>query len=332
MLVPVLLFVALAQHLRIVTGLVGGGQPRWRRDLVGAIPGDGIVLEGRHEPGQLVFEAVPRLPAEQPPRRADVESIVIVGHIDHEWPNERFLALVERIGDNWLERLLRPSAHLGQRLGHFDGGPVGLAVDRLADRVLDRVVAHRLRFTDQEGDLPWQLRPPVDDPAEGVDHVVLVQHALADLGVAGVQPALQVALVDAGDLLGERGHGGAVVVQPGEVQQGDGDPAVFLSDHRLRLGLRSRIGPFRLERLALVDALARPTRTVNQHRAGIDELFDLEVLQRVQQAARALNVHRPIQRIVLTGEVEVGGEMNDAGDVAAVALAQLPECRRDLLV
>jgi hypothetical protein len=123
-----------------------------------------------------------------------------------------------------------------------------------------------------------------------------------------------------------------LIVQAGEVQQHDRDIAMFPADHLLSRCLRPWIGPFRLDRLALVDPLAGAARAMNEHRARVDELFDVERLQGAQQAPRAFDVDSPVQRIVLAGEIKVGGEMDDAGDAAAVALPHFLEGAGDLLV
>ena len=327
-----LLLVPASQCLRVMARLFGGGDPWRRRDLVVAIPACGILFQRGDKLGQFVGKPVPWLPTDETPRRADVERIVVVGHVDHERPDEWLLALVERVRHDRFDGLLCPSAGLGQRLGHLDCRPVILAVDGLTHGVLDRIIAHRLGLADQQRELCRQLCTSVDDAAERVDHVVFVQHALTGRGVAGVERALHVALVDAGDLLGKRRHGRALVVQAGEVQQHDRNVTMLPADDLLSRSLRSWIGPFRLDRLAFVDPFAGSAGAMNQHRAGIDELADVEQLQGAQQAPRAFDVHGLVQGIVFAGEVEVGGKMNDAGDAGAVALPYFLEGSRDFLI
>jgi hypothetical protein len=53
---------------------------------------------------------------------------------------------------------------------------------------------------------------------------------------------------------------------------------------------------------------------MNEHRARVDELLDFEALQGRQQAAGTGHVDFVIERIVLAGEVEVGGEVDDIQD------------------
>jgi hypothetical protein len=73
---------------------------------------------------------------------------------------------------------------------------------------------------------------------------------------------------------------------------------------------------------SLVDRYPRLAGAVHQHRAGMDELLDLEALQGVQQAAGAVDVHRFVAGIGVAGEVVVGGEVDHRSEARAVALAQ----------
>ena len=113
------------------------------------------------------------------------------------------------------------------------------------------------------------------------------------------------------------------------MEQHVGDPAVLLADHRLGRGLGFGIRPFGRDRRLLVDALAGLAGRVHQHGARVDELADLEVLEGPQQAAGALDVDLVVERMVLAGEIEIGSEVHDAGDAAAVALAEFSERKLD---
>ena len=163
-------------------------------------------------------------------------------------------------------------------------------MDQAAERGLQRAVADRVRLADQDRDVGRQPVAAVDDPAKGVDHVVLVQEGLPGAEIARVEVGLEVALIDPRDLLGERRHRRAVVVQAGEMEQDIGDRAMLLPDHGLGRRLGFGISPFRRDRGLLVDPFARRARRVHQHGAGVNELADLEVPQAAQQAARALDV------------------------------------------
>src|SRR5688572_31374011 len=62
-----------------------------------------------------VFQAMLRRPLEEFMGAADVESIVIVAHRDHEWLHERRLTLIDGIGDHGFELRLRPHADCSKR-------------------------------------------------------------------------------------------------------------------------------------------------------------------------------------------------------------------------
>ena len=67
---------------------------------------------------------------------------------------------------------------------------------------------------------------------------------------------------------------------------------------------------------------------MHQHRAGIDKLFNLEMLQRAQQMPRAFNVHALVKRILLIAEVVVSNQVQHAGN--AIAEARLESVQRKL--
>lgn len=53
---------------------------------------------------------------------------------------------------------------------------------------------------------------------------------------------------------------------------------MLLSDERLCLHLRQWVGPSRVNRPILIDAMSGLDRCVDEHRAGEDELLNLELL------------------------------------------------------
>ena len=68
---------------------------------------------------------------------------------------------------------------------------------------------------------------------------------------------------------------------------------------------------------------------MHQHGARIDELLDLELLQRAQQAPRALDSDGLVERVVLAGEIEIGDEVDDARDARAERVAELAQRQLD---
>ena len=83
----------------------------------------------------------------------------------------------------------------------------------------------------------------------------------------------------------------------------------------------------RIDRLILVDHLSGLSGAVDQHRAGVEELLHLELAQRTQQQARPLDVELAVERVFLSGEIEIGGKVDHADDIAAVLLADLRQRR-----
>ena len=76
--------------------------------------------------------------------------------------------------------LLRPGAGRGHGLRHAQRRPILLAVNQTAELVLQRVVAHRVGLADQDLGFGRQHVAAVDGAAERFEHVVPVEHGLAD--------------------------------------------------------------------------------------------------------------------------------------------------------
>lgn len=171
--------------------------------------------------------------------------------------------------------------------------------------------------------------PPVHGAPKGVHHVCLVQHGLADEHRARVEIALRIALVDARDLVRERRNEVLLVINAGEPQEHIRYVPVLGADHLLGCGLGLGIFPCRCDRLTLVDMLAWPAGSMDQHGARVDELLDLEGLQAAEQVARAVDVDALIERVGFAGEIEIGDEMDDADDAGAELLAEFGQRQLD---
>ncbi len=99
---------------------------------------------------------------------------------------------------------------------------------------------------------------------------------------------------------------------------------MLLSDERFRLHFRQWIGPSRINRRILVDAPSGLDRCVDEHRAGEDELLDLEFLKMLQEPLRA--VHGDL---FIEWEIVVGGEMDNGGNAVPVGDSDTLECAFD---
>ena len=262
-----------------------------------AVPADGIVFERRDHLGQRLAQRALRLPIEQRAGARDVEGVVVVGPIDHPRLDELLPG----------EKAMRPGARLGDQPG--DALRLrGLLVQQAHERVLQLVVAERVRFADQDRGLRRQLRAPRDGALDGVDHVVQVDEGLTVRGLAGVEMPGELPLVDALHLVRERRRVADVVVDTGEAQDHGGDAVALLPDQRLGADLRLGVGPGRPERPVLVDELSRLARFVHEHGAGENELVDFEpaIAQPAQQTSRALDRDRVVARARLAEEIVVG--------------------------
>jgi hypothetical protein len=197
---------------------------------------------------------------------------VVVGEIDHPGLDERL----------FLEnRVLDPGAGLSQRLRDLPRLP-SLSIKELPHGLLHLVVAQRLGLADQQHHVLRQFVPFLDYSGEGVGDVIQVNEGLSPANVAGIDMAYQLALVDARDLLAEKGRVAQIVVDAGEPSDRDGNVAVLLTDKRLGLDLRQWIWPARVEWRIFADSLARVRGRVHEHRARKNELLDLERPQLLQ--------------------------------------------------
>src|SRR3546814_9055314 len=94
----------------------------------------------------------------------------------------------------------------------------------------------------------------------------------SDRSISGIKMALEIALVDASDLVGEGRHRGALVIKASQVQEYDGDVASRFADRVFRRGLGFGIGPAGRDWTILLNAFAGSAGLMDQHRSRIDEL------------------------------------------------------------
>ena len=105
-----------------------------------------------------------------------------------------------------------------------------------------------------------------------------------------------------------------LVIDPGEPQNDVRYAFVLRTDHRFSGGFRFRIRPARIDRLVLVNALARATRASARAWCSNKQIALLRT-----PAARAgrrvpSTLTDLVERIVLAGKVEIGDKVDDAGD------------------
>src|SRR3546814_12127526 len=87
----------------------------------------------------------------------------------------------------------------------------------------------------------------------------------------------------------------------GDAQKYDRYVVMSLTEDCLCPDFRFRIGPARIDRRIFIDALVGSIcRAMNQHRARVDELLDLEMLQGIDQPSRRSEERRVGKECVST--------------------------------
>src|SRR3546814_4211060 len=97
-------------------------------------------------------------------------------------------------------------------------------------------------------------------------------------------------------LVGEGRHRGALVIKAIQVQEYDGDVASRFADRVFRRSLGFGIGPAGRDWTILLNAFAGSAGLMDQHRSRIDELLDLEWLERPHEVAAAVDIDGLILR------------------------------------
>jgi len=293
-------------------------------ELVVFIPIRRIGLERVDHRWQRCQQRMARRPAQERPGAADVELIVIIGDLDHPGADE---GIVRK------HLVLDPGPCLDQGLGQGHDRP-GLSMHEFSDAPLQRLVAWRLGLPEKKGDLGRQILPPVHDTLDRVDQVFEMQRRLAVRRIAGEEIARGLALVDAGDLLGKESGTAALVIDASRAQDHDRNRVALRSKQPFRLDLGLRIGPFGLERPVLRDRPSRSRGSVDEHRAGKDELFDpVELaLQYLQETAGALHGHALVLGTGLAGEIVIRRQVNHRSEMRAEPAAYVFQDIADVLI
>src|SRR3546814_14855972 len=90
------------------------------------------------------------------------------------------------------------------------------------------------------------------------------------------------------------------------------------ADRVFRRGLGFGIGPAGRDSTILLNAFAGSAGLMDQHRSRIDDLLDLECLQRPHEVAAAVDIAGLILRLVLAAALDQGRPMTNVGDAAHV--------------
>jgi hypothetical protein len=130
---------------------------------------------------------------------------VVVGNIDHPGSNEGILAE---------EILLHPGPRLGEGFGDLACLP-DLAMQQPSDLGLKIAVANDIRLAEKQRLLQGERVASVDQARDRVEEVVQVEKGLPGLQIAGIDVAGGIPLVDAHNLVGEKGVAAEAVIDAG---------------------------------------------------------------------------------------------------------------------
>ena len=290
--------------------------------LVGFVPADRIGFQGLDHFRERVAQGMLWLPANEAPGARDVEFVVVVRNVNHPRLDEGIL--VEDLA-------LDPSSGPGQRLRNRPRLPI-LVVNEPRHLALNLVKAECLRLSQKQRQLRRQILAPLHDREQRVGQVVQMQKRLPCVEIARIDVADELALVYPRDLPGQERRMAHVIVDAGRTDHDSGDGLPLFPDQRLGANLRFPIGQLRVERPVRVNRFSLPPGRMHQHRAGENELFDLEFLKPSQQPFRAADGHLLVFRVRFACEIEIGGEMDHRCNAVAIACAQSFQRRLDAVV
>ena len=152
--------------------------------------------------------------------------------------------------------------------------------------VLNLGVSKRFGLSDKYRHLALEVSAMSDSLLDRLGQIVKMQCRLRSAKHPRIQMRRHAMLIDTGNLFGEKGGVPLVVVNPRKSQEYNRNFATVLAQHLFRIGLRLRVRPGRSKWTGFVDTLVGQLfGLVNKHGACIDELFDVEGLQRRDQAA-----------------------------------------------
>ena len=124
-----------------------------------------------------------------------------------------------------------------------------------------------------------------------------------------------------------------IVVYPCWTRQDNRHIATLLADEALGQDFRFPIRQLGVERPVFVDGLTVLAWRVHEHGADKYELLELEFLEAAQQASGSFHCDGLVLGIWLTGEIEIGCQMNHRRDTAPVSRAQpLQRCRHTVVL
>src|SRR5688572_16282868 len=163
----------------------------------------------------------------------DGDWIMSICKIDHPRFNERLFFT----GDFFL----CPGTNFRHDFGNANCCPL-LAVNKLAQVVLELRIAHHIRLSNQE-DLVLQFAAEFHHSFKTGDEVIKMDEGLAMIAIAGKEVTLELFLVDAADVLSDGNGMTILIVNARDAENYRWYVSTFLPDKLLRLDLRAWIVP-----------------------------------------------------------------------------------------
>ena len=272
-----------------------------RVQLVRFVPVLRVGLQRVDDGRKRFAERVLWFPPQQFPGAGDIENVVSVCVIDHPLLDESVMTE---------DFFLDPRAQFRHAFWNAHCRPF-LAVDLAMNDVLYLGIAQRFGLADKYRHLALEVSAMSDSLLDRLGQIVKMQCRLRSAKHPRIQMRRHAMLIDTGNLFGEKGGVPLVVVNPRNPQEYNRNVATVLAQYLFRIGLRLRVRPGRSKRTGFVDTYARQRfGLVYKHRACIDELFDIEVLQCRNQPARPFNIDIGVQRVWLARDVEIGSQVN----------------------
>ena len=283
---------------------------------VGFIPLIGIIFQLLQHARHVLPQTVLRGPVELCFGLRQIQLIVIAGNIHHPRANEGIFAE---------DPVFCPSPQFRRLSRNVPCHPI-LVVQLTRNQPLQFAEGDGFRLPQQNGKDIRQGLAAIDNTFNGIEQVVEVQERLPACEVPRVDLSAHPFLVDARDLLSEKGGMALIVVNPGRSQENEFLVSLLLMQHRFCADFRGAVGKFGIERRVFVYRVSGGGRGMGQHGGGENELFQLKVLETFEKPLAPLDGHRIIGGMVLSAEVKKRREMDAGSDAVAVSQSQPCQC------
>ncbi len=159
---------------------------------------------------------------------------MVVGAFDHPWFDERIL----------LEHFaFDPRTGARHRLRNLPRLPI-LVMNQPAKQALQLAETECLWLTEQQRRFGWHILAALDNSQQCVGQIIEMEERLPSREIAGINMADEPALINARDLMGEKGRMAEVVIDPGGTHEHGGNASPLVMNQPLGAILDSRYGSF----------------------------------------------------------------------------------------